>query len=221
MKILFSLLLLASLSPLSALARLPQENSIESLIKCLGREEHKIHKKKLSGALYEINQRLISELVMFQKININPQMKKEICASRNPTPSVRLLEYLVTYQDKVFDLTGPINEAEKELYKSSILEFTDIIPELFFLYVSHLQAVTPRPACLEEHIPQLKSLLEDVKNLEGDVPTKDLLKQKNRGDKILIQLRNFNSINETCTQELKKKQEEEKKKREAEAKANT
>lgn len=212
-------MLLAAFSPLTE-ARLPQENSIESLVKCLGREEHKIHRKKVSGALYELNQRMISELVMFNKINISPEMKKEICASSKPTPSVRLLEYLVAHQDKVFDLTGKINEAEKELYKSSIQEFTDIIPDLFFLYITHLQAATPRPSCLEEHIPELKSLLSDVKNLEGDIPIKDLLKQKNRGDKILRQLRNFQQINDACEEELKKQKEEEKKKREAEAKGN-
>lgn len=222
MKMIFSILLLASLLPSSvSAARLAEENSIESLIKCIGREEHKIHKRKVSGALYKLNMRLLDELVMFQKININPQMKREICNSRTPTPSVRLLEYLVVYQDKVFDLSGKINEAEKELYRSSIIEFTDIIPDLFLLYVNLLQATTAKPSCLQDHIPELKSLLYDIQYLEGEVLAKNLLKQKNRGEKTMMQLRNFDKFNDACNEELKKKLEEEKKKREAEAKANT
>lgn len=221
MKIIFSFLLLASFIPFKAQALpLTEDNSIESLIKCIGREEHKIHKKKVSGALYKLNMRMLEELVMFQKININAQAKKEICKSVTPPPSVRLLEYLVIYQDRVFDLSGKIHESEKELYRSSIKEFTDIIPELFQLYVSLLQATTPKPSCLEEHIPELKALHSDIQYLEGDVPIKVLLKQQNRGEKIMMKLRNFNKINETCEQDRQKKLEEEKKKKEQEAKEN-
>lgn len=186
----------------------------------MGREEHKIHKKKVSGAVYKLNMRMLEELVMFQKINIKPQLKKEICKSKAPPPSVRLLEYLIMYQDQVFDLSGKIHESEKELYRSSILEFNDVIPELFQLYVSLLQAATPKHSCLEENIPELKSLQSDIQYLEGEVPVKTLLKQKSRGEKIMMKLRNFDQINETCEQELKKKLEEEKKKKEQEAKEN-
>ncbi len=159
MKIITSILALVVSLPVWA-----NPSSIEAVVKCLGREESKIHKNRLGGPVYELNQRLISELIMFNKIELVPAMAKDICRNDDTVfGSVKLLEYLVKNDGNVFVIPKKLSALDKEIYRATVNEFLDLIPEIFYNYVSHVQAASARPSCLEDHIPQIKELNRDIK----------------------------------------------------------
>ncbi len=190
-------------------------SSIEAVVKCLGREESRIHKNRLGGPVYELNQRLISELVMFNKIELVPAMAKDICKNEDKTfGSVKLLEYLVTHDGNVFVLPKKLTLIEKEIYRATVNEFMDMIPEVFYNYVAQVQAVSARPSCLEDHIPQIKELNRDIKALGQEIPARRLIANNKMGAKIMSSLRDVENLWLKCDEELKKQLEEEKKKRE-------
>lgn len=203
------IIMMLSISTVFAFAN---NNSIESLIKCLGNEEGKIHKNRIGGAIYELNQRLISELIMFQKINIDPQVKNHVCNNKKYSSSVLLLEQLISMGPSMFSIPSEVGELDREFYMSSVHEFFDLIPEIFFLYVGQLQAATSKHDCLEKNIPELKKLIFDMKALEQDIPAKKLIRQDRRGEIIMKKLRKFSKIEETCRKEVEKEKADKKKK---------
>lgn len=207
MKAIFLFLLLL---PLNSFAQI---NSIEEVLKCLGREELKIHKMKLNGPYFELNQRLVSDFIMFNKIEVAKDIRIDICKKDEVFGSVKLLEYLINRGENVFVIPRNLNPIDKEFYKSSIVEFIDTLPEIFLNYIAQMQATTARSMCLEDHIPELKTLFRDLKALEQDIPARKIMAKNQMATKILEKLRRIDSIQKTCEEELKKKLEEEKKKR--------
>lgn len=190
-------------------------NTVERLVKCLGKEEAKIHKNKLGGAVYELNQRLISELIMFNKIEMVPEYIEDICSGKGKTPaSVKVLEYLVSAQEKFFYIPKGLPAVDKEILGATVTELLDLVPEIFYMYISHVQAASARHACLEDHITALKELNRDIKALEQDIPARKLMARNKMATKVMAGLRDIESIWKKCDQELKKQIEEEKKKRE-------
>jgi hypothetical protein len=190
-----------------------QSHSVEEVLKCLGREELKIHKMKLGGAYFELNQRLISDFIMFNKIDILAEVKKDICQADKVFGSVKLLEHLIQKGEGVFVFPKKINPMDKEFYKSSIQEFLDTLPEMFLNYVAQIQASTARTQCLVDHIPELKLLYRDLKTFEQEIPARKIMQKNQIASKILAKLRNVDQIQKSCEEEQKKKLEEEKKKR--------
>jgi hypothetical protein len=214
MKYLFLSLLIFSNSSLWA-----AENTVERLVKCLGKEEAKIHKNKLGGAVYELNQRLISELIMFNKIEVVPNVINDVCKFEGKVyPSVKLLEHLINKQEQVFAIPRKLPAVDKEILQATVTEFLDLLPEIFYMYIAHVQAASARHACLEDHVPALKELNRNIKALEQDIPARQLMSRNQVASKVMFGIRDVEGIWRKCDEELKKKIEEEKKKRQSDSK---
>jgi hypothetical protein len=189
------------------------DHTVERLVKCLGKEEAKIHKNKLGGAVYELNQRLISELIMFNKIEVVPNIINDICSYEGKVfPSVKLLEHLINKQEQFFIIPRRLPAVDKEILQATVTEFLDLLPEIFYMYIAQVQAVSARPACLEDHVPALKELNRDIKALEQDIPARQLMSKNKIASKVMFGIRDVESIWKKCDEEYKKKIEEEKKK---------
>jgi uncharacterized protein YabN with tetrapyrrole methylase and pyrophosphatase domain len=80
------------------------------------------------------------------------------------------------------------------------------------MYIAQVQAVSARPACLEDHVPALKELNRDIKALEQDIPARQLMSKNKIASKVMFGIRDVESIWKKCDEEYKKKIEEEKKK---------
>ena len=52
------------------------------LIKCLGAEEKMFHLKKQTGPLYDLNQRLISEMIQIPKAELDAEFYHEMCETK-------------------------------------------------------------------------------------------------------------------------------------------
>lgn len=190
------------------------DNTVERLVKCLGKEEAKIHKNKLGGAVYELNQRLISELIMFNKIEVVPNIINDVCKYEGKVfPSVKLLEHLINKQEQVFIIPRRLPAVDKEILQATVTEFLDLLPEIFYMYIAQVQAASARHACLEDHVPALKELNRNIKALEQDIPARQLMSKNQMASKVMFGIRDVEGIWKKCDDEYKKKVEEEKKKR--------
>jgi hypothetical protein len=153
------------------------------LLKCLGSEEKQFHLKKITGPLYDLNQRIISEMIQIPKAELSSENFKEICENKNVSPSWKLLELSISKGSRVFSVPGSDIGKQDQIAQGMIDDYIEITNEVFLNFMSQIQAMAPSPDCLEKEIPQLKDFLSDIKYLQEDV---DMKKIKD-GDEVIIE----------------------------------
>ena len=172
------------------------------LLKCLGAEEKKFHLKKETGPLYDLNQRLISEMIQIPKAELSGEFFEDICR-KSDSPSWRLLELAITKGQNVFVIPAQITGTQREVAQGMISDFIEISSEIFLNLLTQIQAMAPTPKCMEEEIPEISSLMSDIKHLQEDVDIKSIF--SGRDQKIFEKLKNYSSAYKQCQDRAKKK----------------
>lgn len=165
MKFIYILLLLFSL---------PTWSSSQGILRCLGLEEARFHKNKETGPLFNLNQKLISELVQIPGLRINQVDYRRICGQGNE--SLNLLEQILIQGKSLF-----INTQEgmrRSITQGMIDDFVIGSKEIFLNFVSQIQMISPSADCLNKHIPALPKLLEEIKYLEDEVDIQKIFGKK-------------------------------------------
>lgn len=176
------------------------------LLECLAREEMRLHKEKNQGALFRLNQEFINELASSNDINLKKHFVEEICNSKKHSPSVGLLRLLLLVESDIYDLTLSEVEPSMRPFKMGYInEFQKQIPRLFVQYVSALQAEMPTADCLSKKIPELAVFNERLKYLEEEMTTHEVIRDKNRIEKIFTKLQNLSSIKSACEKDAQAK----------------
>lgn len=166
MKFIYTLLLLLSL---------PSWASSQGILRCLGLEEARLHEKKITGPLFNLNQRLISELVQIPGLRINQFDYRRICNSQG-NESIRLLEQVLIQGKGLFINTQ--HGMQGSITQGMIDEFVIGSKEIFLNFVSQIQMISPTFDCLNKNIPQLPLLLEEIKHLEDEVDIRAIFGKK-------------------------------------------
>jgi hypothetical protein len=172
------------------------------LLKCLGAEEKKFHLKKETGPLYDLNQRLISEMIQIPKAELSGEAFDDICR-KSASPSWRLLELALTKGQNIFEVPREITGTQREVAQGMISDFIEITSEIFLNLLTQIQALAPTPKCLEEEIPEISSLMSDIKHLQEDVDIKSIF--SGRDKKIFDKLKNYSEAYKNCQLRAKKK----------------
>jgi hypothetical protein len=211
LSILIATVFLYSIRPLAAAPNL--------LLQCLAKEESRLHKEKSLGVLYRLNQEFINELATSNDISLKKNFVDEICQSKTHSPSVGLLRLLLLKESDIYDLALSDVESSMRSFKMGYInEFQKQIPRLFIQYISGLQAEMATADCLPKAIPELASFNERLKYLEEEMSIHDVIKDKNRIEKIFTKLQNIKSIQKNCelaaALKLKKLKDREVKKKE-------
>lgn len=197
MRLIPSLLLCLALP---ALARAPQAPPRPSsrLLRCLGVEEKRFHAKKQTGAVYDLNQRLIGELVMINKIEGQKVLLDRICDKKSYSPSVGLMEamLLMPYNWAAPGKTG--TEIQDTIQRELIKDLNAGMPEIFLNFLGQLQAESPTPQCLNEKIPSIKSLNEDVKWLQEEVDLDKITGKRKRLQSIFAGIHQVEKLYAEC-----------------------
>jgi hypothetical protein len=190
------------LSILIATILFPQQKAHGlDVLECLGAEELILHKKKLTGPLYTLNQRFINELSSWGKIHIKPKELTKICTSQEFSPSVNLLRHFIIFEKSFFEVsTYKKTISEIALQKSLINSLMSKIPNIFFNYLSSLQALAENPKCLNLKVPELNYFIYQFKYLEDEIPTKFLLKNKSKLSSIFNKIRDLDVILKSCSE---------------------
>jgi hypothetical protein len=173
------------------------------LLKCLGEEEKKFHLKKETGPLYDLNQRLISEMIQIPNADFNPEDFAEICSRSTFSSSWKLLELSITRGNKIFHLPADVTGTQRSISQSMIDDYVEGSKEIFITFISQVQALAPSADCLKEEIPALANFFNDIKYLQEDVDIQKIF--RGRDVKIFQKLKDYPQAFARCRERLKKK----------------
>lgn len=188
------------------------------VIKCLGKEELRLHKQKNTGPQYKLNQLFINEFASNSDLIIKGSFQKQICEMKNHAPSVTILKLLLIQGKNIFDLSSEFGRSGIIGYKiERINNLLSRIAHIFFNYIGNLQALAPTHDCLRKYIPEIRHFEDRFKYLEEEYSAKELLSETKKFERIFNKLKSLKSIYQLCERDYKKR---EKAKEEALKKAN-
>jgi hypothetical protein len=173
------------------------------LLKCLGDEEKKFHLKKETGPLYDLNQRMISEMIQIPKAELALEHFNDICSKTSFSPAWKLLEHSISKGKEIFEVPEGVTGTQKEVAQGMIDDYLEITSEIFLNFMTQVQAAAPSSTCLKEEIPELDAFFTDIKYLQEDVDIKKIF--AGRDIKIFEKLKDFPLAFQRCRERLKKK----------------
>ncbi len=174
------------------------------ILKCLGEEEKRLHLKKESGPIYDLNQRLISEMLQVPKADLVSKDFHEICSGNRFSESLSLLELSISKGKKLFIISKEIPEMQRSVMEGMIDDYIEATREILLQLITQIQASAPTPSCLKEEIPVLENFFTEIKYLQEDVAMETLFKDRDR--KIFDKLKKYPSAYDKCRARLKKKE---------------
>lgn len=173
------------------------------LLKCLGEEEKKFHLNKVTGPLYDLNQRLISEMIQIPKAEIRSEDFNRICRNSKISPGLKLLELSIRQGKEMFIIPESTERMQKQMTLGMIDDYLEATKEILLNFISQIQTLSPTPTCLKEEIPQLDKFFIDIKYLQEDIDIKRIF--AGRDSRILEKLKDYPEAFERCSARLKKK----------------
>jgi hypothetical protein len=186
------------------------------ILQCLAKEEAQLHKDKVQGILYRLNQEFINELATSNDIALKKSYLDEICGSPKHSPSVGLLRMLLLKESDIYDLSLSAVDPKMRPFKIAyIKEFQKQIPRLFIQYISGLQSEMATPDCLTKAIPELVFFNERLKYLEEEISSHEIMRDKNKIVNIFVKLENIKSIKANCANQEKMQSNKKMKKKES------
>lgn len=176
-------------------------DEFDSILGCLGREEQSLHKRHQQGPVYNLNQILVNQLASIGDTSLKPELLKEVCRSKSLPQSVRLIEVLMLRGMKAFDTRQKKNESDNfhEMRLGNYETLLSELPHIFYSYLASLQSLTPYPYCLNEKIPELNYFTQRLQHLEDEVPTEQLIDDKQKLKQIFLGLRSYKNVLEECS----------------------
>lgn len=173
------------------------------ILKCLGEEEKRFHLKKEVGPVYDLNQRLIAEMVQIPNIEITPEDYLKVCTGQKFSESWKLLEQSIVKGKDLFIIPKSVTGMQREIEAGMIDDYVEATKEILLSFISQIQSQSPTPTCLKERIPELDQFFTEIKYLQEDVDMQAIFKGKDL--KIFEKLKNYPLAFEKCRALLKKK----------------
>ena len=173
------------------------------ILKCLGEEEKRFHLKKETGPIYDLNQRMIGELVQIPRVELDDEDYFSVCTGKRFSESWKLLELSIRKGKEIFVIPDSITGLPREMAKGMVDDYVEATREILLTFISQIQTISPTPTCLKEEIPELDNFFTEVKYLQEDVDLKQIFKGKDQ--KIFDKLKNYPLAFEKCRARLKKK----------------
>ena len=147
--------------------------SQSELLKCLGKEEKYIHQQKIGGAFFELNQSMISFVVMFPSdTKIKSNKLKEVC--EETYSSFHLLRLFLTDGLKIFSYSNNQQAGADSISKESIAKNSLM---MFLQFLGRHQANFQKADCLERSIPELREFFRKTRYLETDISYVKVVKE--------------------------------------------
>jgi hypothetical protein len=187
------ILLISFLLTLSCFARERVKN--QALI-CLGKEEERLHRAKNVGAIYQFNQKMISELIMLKHVTLKPEYVDQICKAK--IPSLEFFTLFAEHSREIFNIEGNLPKNFMLMGLAHIEDLEDRIPDLFNELITIMQSLSEYPHCLKEEMPELESYFYQRTYLEEDISIKDWLKKKKLVPQVARKLKNMDKILKSC-----------------------
>jgi hypothetical protein len=183
------------------LTSLPLMARDRQLLKCLGEEEKRFHLKKDTGPIFDLNQRLISEIIQIPNVDVGAEDLKSICNGKHE--AWNLLHASIIKGKSLFIISSSVTGMQKEVTLGMVDDYIDATKEIFLGLIAQIQTKSPTPTCLKEEIPELDAFFTDIKYLQEDIEIQTIF--KGRDQKIFEKLRNYRSAFKACKSRIKTK----------------
>jgi hypothetical protein len=135
---------------------------------CLGKEEANIHKAKIGGAHYKLNQEIIAALLQLRStIEMKANAEDKICNSLSP--SMKTLELIMNKNIFYSTLSQSEDENNYQIDQVTLMDLEKKSAELFISFVTTIQASLPKANCLQKLIPELNIFFEKMQYILEDV----------------------------------------------------
>lgn len=168
----------------------------DTVLKCLGHEEKIYHQKKVAGARYQLNQKLISELVQLSKTIVFQKDTKELICKNRTSSSIKLLHVLIKDGAKSMYSAAPkLDVVQLSSDKKSIRELLNRSRYTFVRFINDLQTQVRKPNCIVNKIPQLRDFYYKSRYTIEDVGLKKLIKEIKDLDLIFKNFEDPNLLN--------------------------
>lgn len=154
------------------------------------------------GPNYDLNQRLISEIVQIPNARFKEEYFKIICGKKNQS-SLKLLELSIHKGKELFEIPTHVTGMQLNMTQGMIEDYVDAVKEIFLNYISQIQSMSPTPTCLKEEIPELDQFFTEIKYLQEDVDMNVLFEKKD--EKIFDKLKSYPDAFKKCQARFKKK----------------
>lgn len=172
------------------------------LLKCLGKEEKAYHLKKDTGPSYDLNQRMIAEIIQIPNVSIELEALNSICAASGGE-SWKLLQLSLVKGKSIFVVQESLTGMQKQMTEGMIDDYLKATREILLNLITQIQAIAPTPDCLTTEFPGLVPFFTDLKYLQEDVDADKLF--KGRDEKIFNDLKSYRKAIKRCQERLKKK----------------
>ena len=173
------------------------EKAYQSILQCLGMEEMMLHVKKIRGPIYDLNQKLISEVSSGNLMKIKEDIIKEICLGSDFSPSVNFLRKLLISGKSIYEFDRE-NEKVFRLQKAATETLQQKVPNLFFTYLISLQSLTNRADCLYKAIPEFNYFIQRFRYLQEEINPQKLLNEKDKIEVIFERLKKIEKVIRKC-----------------------
>src|SRR5665647_559504 len=120
------------------------------LLKCLGAEEKRMHLSKDTGPIYDLNQKLIAEMIQIPNAEVNSADTADICSHKAHSESWRLLELSIRKGKGLFIISKSIPDMQKQVTEGMIDDYFEATKEILLGFMAQIQALSPTPTCLRE-----------------------------------------------------------------------
>ena len=173
------------------------------ILKCLGEEEKRFHLKKETGPIYDLNQRLIAEIIQVPKAELVKEHFLTICSGENFSESWKLLELSIKLGKNIFIIPSNVTGIQRSMTEGMIEDYVEATREILLSFIAQIQSISPTPNCLKEEIPELDQFFNEIKYLQEYIDTKKIFEVKDQ--KIFEKLKHYPQAFEKCRSRLKKK----------------
>jgi hypothetical protein len=176
----------------------------KKIMECLGAEEFKYHKNKVTGPLYKLNNVMISYFLQFPSIvELRPKYYQRVCNKKDESPALGLLKEAYQHRDKIFRITNLKDDQDVLIAKNQISQFTQALPTLVLNLIRDVQAQAPSAGCIEKHVPGLRDFFYEIKYLQEEINPQQLFDKRQEIVLFFNSLPKLNDYYEKCWKEKK------------------
>lgn len=172
------------------------------LLKCLGKEEKYYHLKKVTGPSYDLNQRMMAEIIQIPHATIEPKALKTICGASSGE-SWKLLQLSLIKGKDIFIVPKNITGMQKQMTEGMIDDYIEATREILLNLITQIQALAPTSDCLTTEFPELVHFFTELKYLQEEIDAAKIF--KGRDEKIFNDLRSYRKAIKGCQERLNKK----------------
>lgn len=166
------------------------------LLTCLGGEEKRLHAVKDTGPIYDLNQKMMAEMLQIPEVTLTPEAYKSVCQTKRFSESWKLLEISLRQGKKMFVIPKAVTGLQRSITEGMIDDYVEVSKDILLGFISQIQTISPTADCLLVEIPELDKFFVRIKYLQEDVDIQKLMEPME--EKIFDRLKDYKPAFQRC-----------------------